>query len=497
MHTRVRRGQWRSSPRAAHLTHGTISHAFDHAKVVGTADLRGPWDLRHGICCRRLSRIISYRWFRSHTSEDEWISTISFLGAGGGQPKLEGEDSRETIPRIDTTPRLSKVDGSGGAARPQNELQKLCFGDVLELLVSALIHQYQSSRHLQRRAHDLIPGGCHTYAKGDDQYPLLAPGFIVRGAGAHVWDVDGNSYIEYGMGNRAVGLGHAYAAVVDAAQRELANGCNFTRPAAIEVACAEQFLRMINGAEMVKFCKNGSDATSGAMRLARAYTGRDLIACCANHPFFSSDDWFIGTTAMNAGVPAVTRQLTLTFHYNDIESSKALFERYPGRIAAVILEAARTEDPSPDYLRKLQTLCCENGALLVLDEMITGFRWDNGGAQKRYGIVPDLSCFGKALANGFSVSALAGKREFMRLGGLHHTDKPRVFLLSTTHGAETHALAAAIANMQIYEREPVIERLEWQGRRLAQGFAEVISRHGLGDYVKVVGKPCCLSYATL
>ena len=363
--------------------------------------------------------------------------------------------------------------------------------------MSVLIHQYQSSRHLQRRAHDLIPGGCHTYAKGDDQYPLLAPGFIVRGAGAHVWDIDGNSYIEYGMGNRAVGLGHAYAAVVDAAQRELANGCNFTRPAAIEVACAEQFLRMINGAEMVKFCKNGSDATSGAMRLARAYTGRDLIACCANHPFFSSDDWFIGTTAMNAGVPAVTRQLTLTFHYNDIESSKALFERYPGRIAAVILEAARTEDPSPDYLRKLQTLCCENGALLVLDEMITGFRWDNGGAQKRYGIVPDLSCFGKALANGFSVSALAGKREFMRLGGLHHTDKPRVFLLSTTHGAETHALAAAIANMQIYEREPVIERLEWQGRRLAQGFAEVISRHGLGDYVKVVGKPCCLSYATL
>ncbi len=153
--------------------------------------------------------------------------------------------------------------------------------------MSALIHQYQSSRHLQRRAHDLIPGGCHTYAKGDDQYPLLAPGFIVRGAGAHVWDVDGNSYIEYGMGNRAVGLGHAYAAVVDAAQRELANGCNFTRPAAIEVAAPAvptHDRRRGNG----QFCKNGSDATSGAMRLARAYTGRDLIACCANHPFFST-----------------------------------------------------------------------------------------------------------------------------------------------------------------------------------------------------------------
>ena len=455
-------------------------------------------DLRHGICCRRLSGIISYRHrFRSHTSEDEWISTISFLGAGGGQPKLEGEDSRETIPQVDTAPRLSKVDGSRGAARPQNELQKLCFGDVLELLVSALIHQYQSSRDLQRRAHDLIPGGCHTYAKGDDQYPVLAPGFLVQGSGCNVWDADGNSYIEYGMGNRAVGLGHAYAPVVDAVQRELVKGCNFTRPAVIEVACAEQFLQMIDGAEMVKFCKDGSDATSGAMRLARAYTARDLIACCADHPFFSTDDWFIGTTAMNAGVPEATRQLTLSFRYNDIESAKALFERYPDRIAALILEAERIEDPQPGYLHELQRLCHANGALFVLDETITGFRWHNGGAQKRYGIVPDLSCFGKALANGFSVSALAGKREFMRLGGLHHTDKPRVFLLSTTHGAETHALAAAIANMQVYQREPVIEHLERQGRRLAQGFNEVISRNGLADYVNVVGKPCCLFYATL
>jgi glutamate-1-semialdehyde 2,1-aminomutase len=364
-------------------------------------------------------------------------------------------------------------------------------------LVNALIRQFQSSRGLQRRAHELIPGGCHTYAKGDDQYPILAPGFIARGAGAQVWDIDGNCYVEYGMGNRAVGLGHAYPAVVEAARRELQKGCNFTRPAAIEVECAEQFLRMIDGAEMVKFCKDGSDATSGAMRLARAYTGRDLIACCGDHPFFSTDDWFIGTTAMNAGVPEATRQLTLTFRFNDIDSAKALFERYPGRIAALILEAARTEDPRENYLQDLQQLCHVNGALFVLDEMITGFRWDNGGAQKHYGIVPDLSCFGKALANGFSVSALAGKREFMRLGGLDHTDKPRVFLLSTTHGAETHALAAAIACMKIYEREPVIEHLERQGRRLAQGFCEIINRHKLTDHVKVSGRPCCLFYATL
>jgi glutamate-1-semialdehyde 2,1-aminomutase len=366
-----------------------------------------------------------------------------------------------------------------------------------ESSVNALIHQFGASRGLKRRAHELIPGGCHTYAKGDDQYPSLAPGFIVRGAGAQVWDVDGNAYIEYGMGNRTVGLGHAYPSVVEAAQREVANGSNFTRPATIEVACAEQFLRIIEGAEMVKFCKDGSDATSGAMRLARAYTGRDLIACCANHPFFSTDDWFIGTTVMNAGVPEVTRQLTLTFRYNEIDSAKALFDKYPGRIAAFILEAARTEDPSEGYLQDLQRLCHANGALLVLDEMITGFRWDKGGAQRRYGIVPDLSCFGKALANGFSVSALAGKREFMRLGGLDHTDKPRVFLLSTTHGAETHALAAAIANMRVYEDEPVVEHLDHQGRRLMKGLNEAISRHGLENYVKILGKPCCLVYATL
>ena len=146
----------------------------------------------------------------------------------------------------------------------------------------------------------------------------IAPPFIARGAGCHVWDIDGNEYIEYGMGNRAVGLGHAYAPVVDAAARkELERGCNFTRPSPIEVECAEQFLSLITSAEMVKFCKDGSDATSGAVKIARAYTGRDMIACCGDHPFFSTDDWFIGTTAMDAGVPEAVRALTVTFKYND------------------------------------------------------------------------------------------------------------------------------------------------------------------------------------
>jgi glutamate-1-semialdehyde 2,1-aminomutase len=353
-----------------------------------------------------------------------------------------------------------------------------------------------ASRLQQKRAHELIPGGCHTYAKGDDQYPQIAPPFIARGAGCHVWDPDGNEYIEYGMGNRAVGLGHAYGPVVEAARAELENGCNFTRPASIEVACAEQFLSLIDGAEMVKFCKDGSDATSAAVKIARAYTGRDMIACCADHPFFSTDDWFIGTTAMNAGIPEAITKLTLTFRYNDLNSVRALFRQNPGRIAAVILEAARMEEPRDDFLHKLKDLCHANGALFILDEMITGFRWHHQGAQKVYDIVPDLSTFGKALANGFSVSALAGRSEFMRLGGLDHVDRPRVFLLSTTHGGETHELAAAIATMQIYQSEPVIEHLERQGERLRSLTQEVIRRHGLEAYVGVAGRESCLLYWT-
>ncbi|RYE64694.1 MAG: glutamate-1-semialdehyde 2,1-aminomutase [Oxalobacteraceae bacterium] len=360
-----------------------------------------------------------------------------------------------------------------------------------------LIQNFENSDRLRQRAGNIIPGGCHTYAKGDDQYPVLSPGFIVQGYGSHVWDVDGNEYIEYGMGNRAVGLGHAYAHVLAAARAELERGCNFTRPSRIEVDCATAFLQTIPSAEMVKFCKNGSDATSAAIRLARAATGRDMIAICDDHPFFSTDDWFIGTTAMNAGVPEAVQNLTTGFRYNDLESARSLFRQNPGRISAVILEASRGEAPKDYFLHKLKKLCHENGALFILDEMITGFRWHSGGAQQAYGIVPDLSCFGKALGNGFAISALAGKREFMQLGGLEQAMSPRVFLLSTTHGAETHAMAAAIATLQVYRHEPVIEHLTRQGKMLQAQIRQVALGHGLQNHFRVSGHPACLTYSTL
>lgn len=231
------------------------------------------------------------------------------------------------------------------------------------------------------------------------------------------------------------------------------------------------------------------------MKLARAYTGRDLVAFCSDHPFFSYDDWFIGKTPMNAGIPRSIADLSLTFRYNDLDSVCRLFDEHPGEIACVILEPARDQDPADGFLHKTNELCHRHGAVFILDENITGFRWHMGGAQKYYDIVPDLSTFGKAMANGFALSALAGKRELMDLGGIHH-NKERVFLLSTTHGAETHALAAAIATIEVYENEPVIDHLYRQGARLAQGFRQVTASHGLSDYVNVYGRECNLGFFT-
>lgn len=354
--------------------------------------------------------------------------------------------------------------------------------------------KFERSKAWQNRAHALVPGGCHTYAKGDDQYPTLAPGFIVKGQGCHVWDVDGNEFIEYGMGLRAVTLGHAYRPVVEAAYRQMLLGANFTRPMPIEVECAEEILGLIDGAEMVKFSKNGSDVTTAAVKLARAYTGRDLVAVCAEHPFFSVDDWFIGTTPMTAGIPRAVRDWTLKFHYNDLASVEALFEAHPGEIACVVMEPETCEPPVNGFLHEVQRICRQHGAVFILDEMVTGFRWHIGGAQGHYGIVPDLSAFGKALGNGFAVAALLGKRDLMELGGLSH-DKQRVFLLSTTHGAEGHALAAAIATMRIYRQEHVVDYLYQQGERLVKGLDAAIEEHRLRGYFEILGRPCNLIYA--
>jgi len=354
---------------------------------------------------------------------------------------------------------------------------------------------FSKSIALQKRFSEKIPGGAHTYAKGDDQFPEFMPLYIAKGKGSHVWDVDGNEFIEYGMGLRSVTLGHAFEPILKAVTKQLQFGSNFTRPAAIELECAEEFLSIIDGAGMVKFCKNGSDATNAAVKLARAYTGRDLVAVCAEHPFFSVDDWFIGTTPMDAGIPQQIKDLTVKFYYNNLESARQLFAKYPNQIACVILEAEKYTPPEDGFLHKLKDLCHENGVVFILDEMITGYRWHLGGAQKKYNIVPDLSTFGKAMGNGFAISALAGKKELMELGGMNH-NKERVFLLSTTHGAETHSLAAAIATIKFYKENNVIARMNEQGKKLEKVLMKASKELNLEDYFSVIGPAVCSVYAT-
>jgi glutamate-1-semialdehyde 2,1-aminomutase len=365
----------------------------------------------------------------------------------------------------------------------------------LRMTLSSDAKDFSKSRALQPRAHELIPGGAHTYAKGDDQYPEQAPVFIARGKGCHVWDLDGNEFVEYGMGLRAVTLGHAFEPVVQAAYQQMQLGANFTRPAKIEVDAAEAFLEIIDGADMVKFAKNGSDVTTAAVKLARAYTGREMIAICGDQPFFSTDDWFISTIEMNAGIPESVGKLTVKFRYNDLASLGELFDQHPGQIACVMMEAEAATPPLPGYLKQVKQLCEQRGAVLIFDEMITGFRWHLGGAQKFHGVIPHLSTFGKAMGNGFAISALTGERQIMRLGGLDH-DQPRVFLLSTTHGAETHALAAALETIRIYREREVVECLWRQGERLQTLVQKSIGENRLEGLFEVFGRPCNLVFGT-
>jgi glutamate-1-semialdehyde 2,1-aminomutase len=344
------------------------------------------------------------------------------------------------------------------------------------------------SRNLEysNKANQLIPGGAHTYSKGEDQFPSNAPKIIERGLGSTLWDVDGNQYTDLAMSLGTVILGHAYEPVLEAVRRELVKGVNFCRPSIIEGQLAELLVDAIPSAEMVKFGKNGSDAVTAATKLARAYTGRKYIVRCQDDAFNAIHDWFIGSTVMSSGIPAETKALTLKFKYNDLASCEKLFAEYPGEIACVLLEPISMEAPKDDFLSSLKLLCEKNGALLIFDEVVSGFRFALGGVQEMTGVTPHISAFGKAMANGFSVSALVGQREFMSLGGLEHK-KERLFLLSTTHGGETHSLAAAIATINEIKRCNAIEHFWKIGGLLIEGVRGAAKDVGADKFIEAIG----------
>jgi len=346
------------------------------------------------------------------------------------------------------------------------------------------------------RLNRAIPGGCHTYSRGDDQYPQNAPQILQRGEGAYVYTPEGVRFLDYGMALRAVTLGYAQKDVANAAIEQIWNGNNLTRASLIELQAAELLIELIPSVEMVKFAKNGSTVTTAALKIARAYTGRKYIARCYDHPFFSYDDWFIGDTPLTRGIPEEYHSLTLNFRYNDIASLQQLFDQYPDQIAGVILEPATGSHPENNFLHQVRDLCHRNRALFILDEMITGFRWHLQGAQTYYNVEPDLCTFGVGMANGFSVAAVAGKREYMNVGGIKESGAERVFLTSTTHGAEMCGMGAFVETIKVYRQQNVVEHLWNYGEKLINGMNAIACELGVAENFNVCGIPCSPNYLT-
>lgn len=348
----------------------------------------------------------------------------------------------------------------------------------------------------QDRLLKVIPGGAHTYSRGYDQYPINAPQILKRGKGAYIYDEKENEFLDYGMALRAINLGYANEKINQAAIQQIEYGNNLTKPSLIELEAAELLVEMIDSIDMVKFTKNGSTATTAAVKLSRAYTGRTLIARCAEQPFFSYDDWFIGSTPLTKGITQSDIENTKMFNYNNIESLEKLFVEYPNQIACVMLEPSSTEHPKDNFLHTVKELCYKNGAVFILDEMITGFRWHLKGAQHYYDIEPDLCTFGKAMANGFSVAAVAGKKEIMQLGSIEFIGQERLFLLSTTHGAEMSGLGAFVETMKFMKEHNVVEHIWDYGTKLIAMMNELALKYGIEKNFVAGGIECSPYYLT-
>jgi len=333
------------------------------------------------------------------------------------------------------------------------------------------------SEALYARARGLIPAGTQTLAKGPTQFvDGVAPKYLARGKGCRVWDVDGNEYIDLSMGVGPLVLGYSYPRVDEAVREQLAQGITFSLMHPLEVEVAELVRSLVPGADAVRFSKTGCDVTSAAVRLARAYTGRERVLCCGYHGWH---DWYVGTTARSAGVPAAARQLTEAIPYND---TSALFDRIDTSVACVILEPMIFEQPEHDFLRIVKRACEDTGALLVFDEMWTGFRLALGGAQEFFDVTADLACFSKAVANGMPLSVLTGRSDVMRL-----LDEDVFFF--TTFGGEALSLAAARATLLELQEKRVCGELARQGRRLAHGYEQLAREKGLLG-TRVLGADC-------
>jgi glutamate-1-semialdehyde aminotransferase len=333
------------------------------------------------------------------------------------------------------------------------------------------------SEKLHARATGLIPAFAQTLAKGPTQYvDGVAPKYLQRASGSHVWDVDGNEYLDYNMAIGPISLGYGYPAVNEAIRRQLDDGIVFPLIHPLEVEVAELVREIIPNVESVRYAKTGAEVTSAAVRLARAYTGRDKVLCCGYHGWH---DWYIGITARNAGVPQAVKDLVYTFNYNDMDSVMAALDE---DAACVILEPMTFDFPKDDFLHKLKAACEANGTLLVFDEMWTGFRWALGGAQELFGVTADLACYSKAIANGMPIAVLAGRADVMSLIDEH------VFFF-TTFGGEALSLAATQATIRELRDKNVPADLAAKGQRLMDGYNDIATELGIRDVTYCKGHP--------
>ena len=332
----------------------------------------------------------------------------------------------------------------------------------------------EKSNQLFNRALGLIPSVTQTLAKGPGQWVNgIAPKYLAKGKGCHVWDVDGNEYIDYIMAVGPLSLGYSYPRVDEAIKKQLEDGITFSMMHPLEVEVAELMRDIIPNAEAVRYSKTGADATSAAVRLARAYTGKNKILCCGYHGWH---DWYIAVTARNYGIPEAVQAITYTFNYNDIDSVKNSIDE---DTAAVILEPVVFQEPKDNFLHKLAELCEEKGIVLIFDEMWTGFRMALGGAQQFFGITPDLATYSKAVANGMPISILTGKRKIMDLA------ENDIFFY-TTFGGEALSLAAVKATVAEMRDKDVIKHLSAQGKKLKDGYNEIASKLGI-DFTRMTG----------
>ena len=338
---------------------------------------------------------------------------------------------------------------------------------------------FQISMKYFEKAKSLIPSCTQTFSKGWTQYPFGdSPIFVIKADKGQVWDVDGNEYIDWPMALGPIILGHNYPTVNEAIKSQLDNGVAFSLPHERELELAEKLCQWLPYAEMVRFGKNGSDATAGAVRAARAYTGKDIILCCGYHGW---QDWYIGTTTRAAGVPQAVRDLTVPFPYNDISALEKILKLYKDQVAAIIMEPVGIVFPDKEYLHKVKELVHAYKALLIFDECWTGFRLHRQGAYGYFGVAPDMACFGKALGNGFPISAVVGRADIMQIFD-------EIFF-SFTFGGDVIGLTAALAVLKTIEEEPVLGTIEERGSFLIDGINQLIQELELQNYIGLQGYP--------